>query len=119
MKTRCRPLDLFIDAGELITQPNQAFTPREILEQFARNEVVSSVYEPSDSLTDDNVPDSEMDNIIEFEDKIDAEGHLVENQYQLYKEQKQEEEKDKEHETDQSKPSPSKGPSQSSDKIAD
>ena len=93
MKTRARQIDLIIDAGELITQPSQAFTPRQIIEQFARNEVVPTLYEPTDALSDDNVPDDDMDQMIEFEDKIDAEGHLLENQYQLYKEQKDETDK--------------------------
>jgi len=101
MKTRSRKADLIIDPGELITQPNQAFTPRQILEQFARNEVVPSIYEPTDALDDDNVPDDDMENMIEFEDKIDAEGHLIENQYQPYQ--------DQEHETHESEPAATEG----------
>lgn len=75
-------------AGVLITQPNQAFTPRQIIEQFARNEIVPSMYSPTDSLDDEHFTDEELlsDNVIEFNDKIDAEAHLIENQYRIYEE---------------------------------
>lgn len=72
----------------MITQPNQAFTPRQIIEQFARNEIVPSMYSPTDSLDDEHFTDEELlsDNVIEFNDKIDAEAHLIENQYRIYEE---------------------------------
>lgn len=72
--------------GMLITQPNQAFTPRQILEQFARGEVVPSLNEPSDAIVSDGKNDDQLFNdVIEFEDALDAEAHLIENQYQLFK----------------------------------
>lgn len=75
----------------LITQPNQAFTPRQILEQFARGEVIPSEYHPSDNIDDSTTSEESMINdVIEFEDKIDAENHLIENQYELYQEQQTE-----------------------------
>lgn len=75
----------------LITQPNQAFTPRQILEQFARGEVVPSEFRPSDNIDESNTSEESLINdVIEFEDKIDAENHLIENQYELYKEEQQE-----------------------------
>lgn len=83
--TSLHQLDLFDDS--LITQPNQAFTPRQILEQFARGEVVPSEYQPSDTIIDDGTNEDQLVNeVIEFEDKIDAENHLIENQYALYHE---------------------------------
>lgn len=89
MKLRPRYTD-----GELsqiqLTQPNQAFTPRQILEQFARNEVVPTFNQSSDLLDDEHYKEDDLlsDNVIEFEDDIEAEGHLIENQYRLYEEDK-------------------------------
>lgn len=84
--------------GELsqiqLTQPNQAFTPRQILEQFARHEIVPSFNKSSDLLDEDHFSENDLlsDNVIEFDDDIEAEGHLIENQYRLY-------EKDKGHDS--------------------
>lgn len=71
--------------GPCLTQPNQAFTVRQIIDQFARGELIPSVYSPTDDL-DDSIDDDRMEEIIEFEDKIDAEGHLIQNQYSLFNE---------------------------------
>lgn len=56
-----------------ITEPNQAFSPRQIVEQFARNELTAKVFEDSDMINSDNYSDDEMvNNTIEFEDEFDA-----------------------------------------------
>ena len=71
----------------LVTQPNQSFTIRQIIEQFARNEVIPCTYHESDNINDENFTESQMvNNVIEFEDAIDAENHLIENQYKPYEE---------------------------------
>lgn len=89
-----------------ITQPNQAFTPRQILEQFARNEVIPSEYQPSDNIDDSNTSEESMVNdVIEFEDKIDAENHLIENQYAL------------QHEADQGQQASGEGSSQAPEEV--
>lgn len=73
----------------LITQPNQAFTPRQILEQFARNEVVPTMNSSTDALDDSNYSEDELldSDVIEFEDEIEAQSYLNENQFRLYEEQ--------------------------------
>lgn len=69
---------------QTITQPNQAFTPRQILEQFARGEIIPSEYSPSDTIDDTSCTEDQLVNdVIEFEDAIEAENHLIENQYAL------------------------------------
>lgn len=74
--------------GTLITQPNQAFTPRQILEQFARNEIVPSYNESSDSLSDDNYKDDDLldGDVVEFDDPMEAQSYIQENQFQPYEE---------------------------------
>lgn len=85
LKPRYTLIDL---DNQLITQPNQAFTPRQILEQFARNEIIPSMNEPSDNIYDDGTnEDALVHDVIEFEDQIDAENHLIENQYRLYQDE--------------------------------
>lgn len=83
MKLNCRVSenDQFDDM--LITQPNQAFTPRQILEQFARNEVVPSYNQSTDNLDDDHYNDDDLlDNELhEFEDLMEAQTYLDENQF--------------------------------------
>lgn len=71
---------------QLITQPNQAFTPRQIIEQFARNELIPTMNHQSDLLTDDNYTEDELlsDDVIEFEDDIEAQAHINEQQYRPY-----------------------------------
>lgn len=70
---------------KLITQPNEAFTPRQILEQFARGEVLPSQYSPSDSINDVNFSDDQLINdVIEFDDEFDAQQHLMDNQYKIF-----------------------------------
>lgn len=73
----------------LLTQPNQAFTPRQILEQFARNEVVPSYNQSSDLISDDIMSDDQMldSDLIEFDDPMEAEQHLIDNQYKSYEEE--------------------------------
>lgn len=70
------------DPGYLVTQPNQAFTVRQILDQFARGEVIPTQFQSTDTLGDD-IPDDEVDNVVEFEDSLDAQSHLITNQYKL------------------------------------
>lgn len=69
----------------VITQPNQAFTPRQILEQFARNEVVPIYNESSDSLTDENYDDDTLldSELHEFDDAMEAQTYIEENQFKL------------------------------------
>lgn len=75
----------------LITQPNQAFTPRQILEQFARNEVVPTMNQSTDALDDSNYSEDELleSDVIEFEDEIEAQSYINENQFRLYEEKQQ------------------------------
>ena len=70
-------------SANLVTQPNQSFTPRQILEQFARGEVIPCEYHDSDNIDDAHFSEEQLisDDVIEFEDRIDAENHLIENQY--------------------------------------
>lgn len=91
MKFNCRVSenDQFDDM--LITQPNQAFTPRQILEQFARNEVVPSYNQSTDILDDDHYTDDVLlDNELhEFDDPMEAQTYLDENQFQLQEDEAQ------------------------------
>lgn len=86
MNYRLSKNDKFDDL--LITQPNQAFTPRQILEQFARNEVVPTFNQSSDSLDDSNYSDDQLldSELHEFDDSMEAETYLNENQFQLQNE---------------------------------
>lgn len=72
-----------VNVGPVIAQPNQAFTVRQIIDQYARGEVIPTMFESTDTLSDD-IDDDAMEDIIEFEDKIDAEAHLLANQYKLF-----------------------------------
>lgn len=74
---------------QLVTQPNQAFTPRQILEQFARNEVIPSYNQSTDMIDDEHFSEEEMENIIEFEDQFEAAQHLIDNQYKLKENEKE------------------------------
>lgn len=57
----------------LLTEPNQSFTPRQIIDQFSRGELSAKAFEPSDSIDSESYSDDNMvDNIIEFEDEFQA-----------------------------------------------
>ena len=54
-------------------EPNQAFTPRQIIDQFSRGEISAKSFEETDSIYDDSYTDDNMvDNVIEFEDQFEA-----------------------------------------------
>lgn len=84
----CRNQITILFDGTVITQPNQAFTPRQILEQFARNEIVPSYNESSDSLSDDNYKDDDLldGDVVEFDDAMEAQSYIQDNQFQPYEE---------------------------------
>lgn len=57
----------------LFTEPNQSFTPRQIIDQFARGECSAHSFEPSDNIDDDSYSDDHMvDHVLEFEDEFSA-----------------------------------------------
>lgn len=58
----------------LITEPNQFFTPRQIIEQFARGELTAKTFTPTDNLSEENFTEDELLDkpIISFEDEFDA-----------------------------------------------
>lgn len=54
-------------------EPNQAFTPRQIIDQFSRGEISAKSFEESDAIYDDIYSDDHMvDHTIEFEDQFEA-----------------------------------------------
>lgn len=62
-----------LDGYPLLSEPNQAFTPRQILEQFARNELSAKIFDPSDMIDSDNYSDDQMvDGVVDFEDEFEA-----------------------------------------------
>lgn len=57
----------------LICEPNQAFTPRQIVEQFARQELSANVFDSTDSIDSDSYSDEQMaSGVIDFEDEFEA-----------------------------------------------
>lgn len=102
--------DFFTEVSDTI--PNQAFTPRQIIEQFARNEVIPSMYTSTDGIDDSSYTDEQLVNdVIEFEDKIDAENHLIEQKYELQRDEKL-------HELDREQSQPAAGGAQPSDESS-
>ena len=54
-------------------EPNQAFTPRQIIDQFSRGEISAKSFEETDIIYDDVYSDDQMvDHTIEFEDQFEA-----------------------------------------------
>lgn len=67
----------------LITEPNQAFTVRQILEQYSRGEVTARITEPSDDINDSNYSDDDMlDKTIDFnDDYFDAAQYMKDTKF--------------------------------------
>lgn len=72
----------------ILTQPNQAFTPRQIIEQFARHEIVPTMNESSDLLDEVNYSEETLleSDVIEFDDPMEAAFYLNDNQFSLQNE---------------------------------
>lgn len=72
------PAEIEIDET-LITEPDEAFTPRQILEQFARGELSVKEFEPTDSIDSLTYSDDQMMDAIEFEDDFEAAQFLMDS----------------------------------------
>ena len=54
-------------------EPNQAFSPRQIIDQFSRGEISAKSFEETDAIYDDVYTDDNMvDNVVEFADYFEA-----------------------------------------------
>lgn len=66
------------------TQPNMAFTPRQIIEQFASGEVVAQDYSPTDDFYDDKYSDDELVGVTQLDDDFQARQHVIDFEIEQY-----------------------------------
>lgn len=62
------------------TQPNMAFTPRQIIEQFASGEVIARENTPTDEFYDDKFTDDELASLVQIEDDFQARQAVIDFQ---------------------------------------
>lgn len=70
-------------AHNLFTEPNQAFSVRQIIEQFARGETTAKTFEPSDDINDTNYSESQMMGIVDNLDEFEQRQYLMDLQESL------------------------------------
>lgn len=61
-----------------ITEPSQAFTPRQILDQFARGELSVKTFSPTDGLSENNYTEDQLldGDVVSFEDEFEAQDYM-------------------------------------------
>lgn len=62
------------------TQPNMAFTPRQIIEQFASGEVIAQENFPTDDFYDDKYSDDELVSLVQIDDDFQARQAVIDFQ---------------------------------------
>lgn len=81
LKLYPRSVNVELKRPKKITEPNQSFTVRQIIDQFSRGEVMAKYYDPTDEIDDSRYSEEELEHTIEFEDEFEAREHLESNQY--------------------------------------
>lgn len=67
-----------IEVNPQITEPSQAFTPRQILDQFARGELSVKTFSPTDGLSEDYYTEDQLldGDVVSFEDEFEAQDYI-------------------------------------------
>lgn len=67
----------------LIAEPNQAFTVRQIIEQFARGETTAKAFEPTDDINDQNYSETQLLGVVDDLDEFEQRQYLMDLQESL------------------------------------
>lgn len=70
-----------IGKSQHFTEPNQAYSVRQIIDQYSKGELMAKTFNPSDNIDDESYSEEQLENVITFEDEFEAFNHLQENQY--------------------------------------